>query len=685
LKINSNKKITNKDQIKHKSRIQKKEIEKKKDIKDTSHIPGDEKKKEPTQEDTASISHDAKIEDREDKGFFEKAYNWITGESEDSSKLINQEKLNDFEKKQKETPDKYKNYRENQKKSDEIIKDENNKSLNSILHVETSPSGLDDNKVKKYEKKLKTKKPEQYKKYKELQKKAEQHVDKTIQDAKETLQDGVKKSDHYFSTEKVLNYGISGIDSYEADKQNKEAEIKEEKIKDKDHEKYKNLMKNKFSADMEIIKAKIESANGIQTIVDTVDITLGGAEKLVDFRNSLSGGHYKDAAWDLGEAGVRIGVSALLESGKAFDWAGKAGLKVLKTAGPGAKKLFSKGDDLLKNIAPEVYNTIKSSSGMAKKAVTEALDEGSVIVNNTLKKFTGKDTEEIWELIAEKPVEELIADTGKKIKTSLLEDLSIDTFDYDKPAKTFNQIIQDVKSLFSKNNIKPEKLEGPVGEIDFYINDLDSKRYSQWIQDGMDNLPKGMWEKAEGVKEIFVDNYIYKTESGVLTPGNLGACKPSSGQIVLNKSNLNKDLDDFLNRYLGKVKNNIKYQEAYNHLMDGTKERWFDTFYHEIFHQIDHDLGQNGKYFSQIAKNSPFLDKHAHTISEYAKKASSPIETAAETFRNIMVKKQELERDIGYFDEVELLLKLEKSEHWTQYKFLIDNYLKNNKGILEWI
>ncbi len=352
--------------------------------------------------DKASKTLKADREEQEEKGILNSAYNWITGNTGEKDELLNQEKLKEFkEKLQKDDPERYRTYIKNQENSQKTITETKAQSLQYALGIKNDHTEPDSYRVKLFEEKLKKEEPEKYKKYKEAQESSDIKINQSMSQAEESIKEGVKKSDYYFNVEKSLKYGLTGVDQYELDKQNKEGEKTEQQIKDKDYNKYKNLMKNKFASDEEINKANLECADATQNIVDTVDITLGGAGKLVDTGNDFKQGNYKKAALDTGEAGVRIFVSAALESGKALEWAGSAGTKALKIAGPGAKKLFGKGDTLLKAAAPEVYEIVKTSTVSGKKAVTEALSYGGDAANKALKFATGSDAGEILEWAGE--------------------------------------------------------------------------------------------------------------------------------------------------------------------------------------------------------------------------------------------------------------------------------------------
>ncbi|MEQ8190000.1 MAG: hypothetical protein ABRQ39_18665, partial [Candidatus Eremiobacterota bacterium] len=434
----------------------------------------------------------------------------------------------------------------------------------------------------------------------------------------------------------------------------------------------------------EINKANLESADATQNIVDTVDITLGGAGKLVDAGNDFKQGNYKKAALDTGEAGVRIFVSAALESGKALEWAGSAGTKALKIAGPGAKKLFGKGDTLLKAAAPEVYEIVKTSTVSGKKAVTEALSYGGDAANKALKFATGSDAEEILEW-AGKPVEEALIDAGKGIK-SKAEDLikggktglkdtaeKTEILEYgeeilsskrpegfiDKINNKFNDWLYGQKAgneeAFNeicnnaKNNFHSKKISGLSKDFEF----CGSEESKELIDKAMKQMPEGIKGNIKNLKEVYID----KVTSKNVRIDAYGLSDPSNGKIALNETNL-------------KTKN---------------LEGQFDEINHEFFHQADYDLGTDGKFRSEMSDspfNDPINDPTAHNITDYARDCNSPKETAAETLKKLMIKKRDFEKKFGSFDGEKFLDKLSKDRYWKQYEFIIDNYLTIGDKIL---
>ncbi|MEQ8192674.1 MAG: hypothetical protein ABRQ39_32210, partial [Candidatus Eremiobacterota bacterium] len=453
----------------------------------------------------------------------------------------------------------------------------------------------------------------------------------------------------------------------------------------------------------EINKANLESADATQNIVDTVDITLGGAGKLVDAGNDFKQGNYKKAALDTGEAGVRIFVSAALESGKALEWAGSAGTKVLKTAGPGAKKLFSKGDTLLKSVAPEVYEVVKTSTVSGKKAVTEALSYGGDAANKALKFATGADAGEILEW-AGKPAEEALIDAGKGIKSKAeglvdglikggktgLKDtagkVETEILEYGEEilaskrpeefgSKLFKQIndkltnnktikfINDkLEDLFygpkvgneevlneicnnAKNNFHSKKISGLSKDFEFY----GSEESTELINKAMKQMPEGMKNNIKNLNEVYMD----KITSKKVRVDAYGLSDPSNGKIALNETNL-------------KTKN---------------LEGQIDEINHEFFHQADYELGSDGKFRSEMP-NSPFNDPGAHNITDYARDCKSPKETAAETFKKLMIDKREFEKDFGSFDGKRFLERIAYSPYKKQFNFIIDKYLTRGEKIL---
>ncbi|MEQ8192834.1 MAG: hypothetical protein ABRQ39_33040, partial [Candidatus Eremiobacterota bacterium] len=303
MKVSSNtenKYITSK-QNKSQKTVEKKPLAEDKSItqshgtdKQTSHSTNEDKI---DLSDKASKTLKSDREEQEEKGILNSAYNWITGNTAEKDELLNQEKLKEFkEKLQKDDPERYKTYIKNQESVQKTITETKAQSLQYALGIKNDHTEPDSYRVKLFEEKLKKEEPEKYKKYKEVQESSDKKINQSMSQAEESIKEGVKKSDYYFNVEKSLKYGLTGVDQYELDKQNKEGETTEQKIKDKDYNKYKNLMKNKFASDEEINKANLESADATQNIVDTVDITLGGAGKLVDAGNDFKQGNYKKAA-----------------------------------------------------------------------------------------------------------------------------------------------------------------------------------------------------------------------------------------------------------------------------------------------------------------------------------------------------------------------------------------------------
>jgi len=249
----------------------------------------------------------------------------------------------------------------------------------------------------------------------------------------------------------------------------------------------------------------------------------------------------------------------------------------------------------LKSVSPEAYKALTESGGTAKKIVSETLEKGGELVNKSLKSVTGKEAKEILEW-ANRPVKEIASEAGEGIKKKIkgfvdksggkvdemieggkdlkkslgevFEDREIDIKDMtfkeqmesSTKIKDFNQIIADTEKKYKPKELK---LTGDK-KIRFYGEDDEAAL----IQKSLDMLPEKMKEKllsGDGKElKIYVDDYLYSGSDGI-SPGNLGLCCPSEGKIVLNRSNLNRDLN------LGYIYEKKHFR---SYLKNSDMERW---------------------------------------------------------------------------------------------------------------
>ncbi len=379
--------------------------------------------------DKTVVSQDAKA-DKESKeescGIFTSLWNYATGQQDDPGSCLNQDKVREFEDKlQKEDPEKYKTYKEEQALSDKEIKKAKDRAYLDSMGVKyDSSGGPDEKKVKEFEDKLKQEDPEKYKKYKENQNSSEKSIDNSMNQSKETMKEGLKKSDYYFNTDHMLKYGITGVDQYKLDKENKEAEktqmdLAKNKNANDDH------VANILHSQEEVNKSNLESAEATQNIADTADtFTMGASGKFVEAGQEFKQGHYKEAALDGLEGLGRCALAAVLMapekvigpayeavspvSGQMARW----GDDVLKGAGKFGDDIFqgvSKfGDDIFQGVSKFGDDVIKGAGKIGDDAVKYVKD-----FQETRKMAQNK--KQILKIIENMQKERELLDKGKQI------------------------------------------------------------------------------------------------------------------------------------------------------------------------------------------------------------------------------------------------------------------------------
>ena len=206
------------------------------------------------------------------------------------------------------------------------------------------------------------------------------------------------------------------------------------------------------------------------------------------------------------------------------------------------------------------------------------------------------------------------------------------------------------------------------------------KRETGWIREAMSEFTKGLWDKANAVKAVYVDEFIYKSGEGSVFPDNISLGKVSDGNLIFNRSTLSRELLAFKKKY-GPVTSETF--DLYERIIKLTGERWLYAFYHEFFLLIDASLSPDPKKYKYLseAPGSPFLKKEAHEITPYAKSVSLPHESAAETFKLLMMKKRESK---DFFHPGLFMLKLYFTKYKEQYRFLINKYFTGEDEQLSW-
>ena len=326
--------------------------------------------------DKTVVSQDAKA-DKESKeescGIFTSLWNYATGQQDDPGSCLNQDKVKEFEDKlQKEDPEKYKTYKEEQASSDKEIKKAKDRAYLDSMGVKyDSSGGPDEKKVKEFEDKLKQEDPEKYKKYKGNQNSSEKSIDNSMNQSKETMKEGLKKSDYYFNADHLLKSGITGVDQYEQDKGNKEAEktqmdLAKNKNANDDH------VANILHSQEEINKSNLESADATQNIADTADtFTMGASGKFVEAGQEFKQGHYKEAALDGLEGLGRCALAAVLMAPE------KVIGPACKAVSPAIGQMAKWGDDVLKGAGQVGDDLLKGAGKIGDdlvKGITETAE-----------------------------------------------------------------------------------------------------------------------------------------------------------------------------------------------------------------------------------------------------------------------------------------------------------------------
>jgi len=206
------------------------------------------------------------------------------------------------------------------------------------------------------------------------------------------------------------------------------------------------------------------------------------------------------------------------------------------------------------------------------------------------------------------------------------------------------------------------------------------KRETAWIEEALSDFTVGLRDKAEFIKAVYVDEFIYKSGDGNVFPDNISLSRPSEGNLIFNRSTLSKELLAFKKKY-GPVTSETF--DLYERIIKLTGERWVSAFYHEFFHVIDASLSpepEKHRYLSETP-GSPFLKPEAHRITPWAESFSIPHESAAETFKLLMMKKRETG---DFFNPGLFMLKLYFTPYGEQYRFLLTRYFTDKEEKLAW-
>ncbi|MEQ8170949.1 MAG: hypothetical protein ABRQ38_18815 [Candidatus Eremiobacterota bacterium] len=326
--------------------------------------------------DKTSVSQDAKTDKdsgEEPGGIFTGLWNYATGKQDDSTSCLNQDKVKEFEDKlQKEDPERYKKYKESQSSADKSIKEIEDRAYLASIGVKYDNSGgPDQKKVKEFEDKLQKEDPERYKKYKESQDMSGQSISDSMEQSKETMTEGLKKADYYFNADHMLKYGITGVDQYKLDKENKEAEktqmdLAKNKNVNSDH------VKNILHSQEEINKSNLESADATQNIADTADtFTMGASGTFVEAGQEFKQGNYKEAALDGLEGLGRCALAAVLMAPE------KVIGPACKAVSPAIGQMAKWGDDVLKGAGQVGDDLLKGAGKIGDdlvKGITETAE-----------------------------------------------------------------------------------------------------------------------------------------------------------------------------------------------------------------------------------------------------------------------------------------------------------------------
>jgi len=338
--------------------------------------------------------------------------------------------------------------------------------------------------------KLKKSDPERYKTFMKNQIDAEITGNETSEKSGQLLQEGIEKA----NPDVLLKSAITGVDQYELQKQNEETDKKQmELAKNKSSD--KSHVSNLLNSQEDINKSNLASAEATQKLANEIDVmvTLGASGNLVDAKNAYNRGDYKEAALDVGYAGVKVAGSALLYSGVAVKWAGQ-----------GLSKLGVAGDKLLKSVAPEAYQAVKSGAGAAKELVTEGVFNIADKIAKPLTNLDGK-------TLLYTPVKELGSKGADEI-TSFLgktaqETWDILTMDAGKAAyntagkatgKVLNKIGQTGENLLNKIGDAGDGLKGLIDDAGKGIKNTINR-----AGNSVDELLAG--NKSGNLKELLKD------------------------------------------------------------------------------------------------------------------------------------------------------------------------------------
>jgi annexin A7/11 len=446
-----------------------------------------------------------------------------------------------------------------------------------------------------------------------------------------------------------------------------------------------------------------------------------------------------DKTWNdgIGDGLLNVGESGAIQGGMGF--------ATSVVMGTGLKA----GEHILGHVMPKVKGDtldgleVKLEDPEKFSKAKEILSEGSHSKAELTQKLknAGLKDEDIKSVLeyksSVKTTETSVKDINSdEVKLSRAEYTTVDAdSELAKQSRTFEGHIDAIKEKFNKESDKIHKIKLENGkEIDFYGNVIEL----EWIQEALDHIPSSMKKKltnkieeGKGLKEILADNVIFKegedTIKGTVDLAiHYGCNKASDGQILLNKLQLNKELEeikekinykiiekeiegkteaeikDTIKNYANKLKllrNVAKDSEGYNEVKDKlvamvkyknainkAKDTWIDTFNHELAHQIDYDFSplKPSKRLS-VKNKSPFLKTEAHEITELSKGLDDPAETLSETFMMLMKERRKfIATKKGSIETpLEFIQVIKDSPYQEQYMYLI-NHLSQDGEDIKW-
>ena len=380
---------------------------------------------------------------------------------------------------------------------------------------------VDQNRKQKWLSDLKKSDPERYKTFMKNQIDAEITGNETSEQAGQLVQEGIEKA----NPDVMLKSAITGVDQYELQKQNEETDKKQmglakNKSSNKDH------VGNLLNSQQDINKSNLESAEATQKLANEIDgmATLGASGTLVDAKNAYSRGDYKEAALDVGYAGVKVAGSALLYSGVAVKWAGQ-----------GLSKLGAAGDKLLESVAPEAYQAVKSGAGAAKELVTEGVFN---IADKIAKPLTNLDSK----TLIYTPVKELGSKGANEI-TSFLGKTAQETWDVltmDAGKAAYNTAGKTANNVLNKIGETGENLLNKIGDAGDGLKGLIDDA-GNGIKNTINRAGNSVDELFAGNKSSNLKNLLQDVEDGIVDVKKLGEAF-NNGE--LSREELNKLMQD---------------------------------------------------------------------------------------------------------------------------------------------